>query len=86
MELKVSKNSAPNKVAGAIAGIMREGNDVTIECVGAAAVNQAIKAAAIATGYLSPAGINLVIQPAFGTITIDGEDRTEIKLICKAGK
>ena len=79
--LKVSAKSVPNAVAGAIAGVIREHGEVEVQAVGAGAANQAIKAVAIARGYLAPAGVDLVCIPAFANITIDEEDRTAIKLI-----
>ena len=79
--LKVSSKSAPNSVAGAIAGVIREQGCVEIQAVGASAVNQAMKAIAIARGYLAPTGIDLVCIPAFVNVTIDGEDRTAMKLV-----
>ncbi|MBQ8568475.1 MAG: stage V sporulation protein S [Oscillospiraceae bacterium] len=82
--LKVSSRSAPNSVAGAIASIVREENAVEVQAIGAGATNQAVKAIAIARGYLVPVGIDLVCVPTFANITIDGEDRTAIKLTCEA--
>lgn len=79
--LKVSAKSVPNAVAGAIAGVIREHGEVEVQAVGAGAANQAIKAVAIARGYLAPAGVDLICIPAFANITIDEEDRTAIKLI-----
>ncbi len=79
--LKVSAKSKPSAVAGAIAGVMREKDKVEIQTIGAGALNQAIKALAIARGYVAPTGVNLVCTPAFVDIEINGEDRTAIKLI-----
>jgi Uncharacterized protein conserved in bacteria len=79
--LKVSSKSAPNSVAGAIAGVIRETGMVELQAVGAGAANQAIKAVAIARGYLAPAGTDIICIPAFASVTIDGEERTAIKLI-----
>lgn len=79
--LKVSSRSIPNSVAGAIAGVVREQGSVEVQAVGAGASNQAVKAVAIARGYLAPMGIDLVCTPAFANVNIDGEDRTAIKLI-----
>ena len=81
--LKVSSHSAPNSVAGAIAGVIREQRIVEVQAVGAGAANQAIKAVAIARGYLAHVGIDLICIPAFANIAIDGEDRTAIRLICE---
>ena len=78
--LKVSSHSSPNSVAGAIAG---EKKMVEVQAVGAGAANQAVKAIAIARGYLAPIGVDLVCIPAFANILIDGEERTAIKLICE---
>ena len=79
--LKVSSHSSPNSVAGAISGVIRESGRVEVQSVGAGAANQAIKAVAIARGFLAPAGIDLVCVPAFSSVLIDGEERTAIKLI-----
>ena len=82
--LKVSSKSNPNSVAGALANVFREKGTVEIQAVGAGALNQAIKAIAIARGFVAPRGKNLVGIPAFTDITIDGEERTAIKLIVEA--
>jgi stage V sporulation protein S len=79
--LKVSSKSSPNSVAGAIAGVIRESGMVEVQSVGAGASNQAIKAIAIARGYLAPSGIDIICIPAFASIQIDGEERTAMKLI-----
>lgn len=79
--LKVSAKSNPNSVAGALAGVMKENNKAEIQAIGAGAINQAIKAIAIARGFVSPIGMNLVCVPAFTDIQIDGEEKTAIKLI-----
>lgn len=81
--LKVSAKSSPNSVAGALAGVVREKGTAELQAVGAAAINQAIKAIAIARGFMAPSGIDLVCIPAFSDIKIDGEERTAIKLIIK---
>jgi stage V sporulation protein S len=79
--LKVSSKSNPNSVAGALAGVIREHGSAEIQAVGAGAINQSVKAIAIARGFVSPSGIDLVCIPAFSDIMIDGEERTAIKLI-----
>ena len=79
--LKVSAKSNPNSVAGAIAGVIREKGETEIQAIGAGALNQAIKAIAIARGYVAPSGINLVFVPAFIDVLIENENRTAIKLI-----
>ncbi|MDO5038228.1 MULTISPECIES: stage V sporulation protein S [unclassified Clostridium] len=79
--LKVSTKSNPNSVAGALAAIIKEKNIVEIQAVGAGAINQAIKAIAIARGFVAPSGKDIICIPAFTDIVIDGEERTAIKLI-----
>ena len=82
--LKVSSKSNPSSVAGALANIFKENDTSEIQAVGAGAINQAIKAIAIARGYVAPSGKNLICTPAFSDITIDGEEKTAIKLIVEA--
>lgn len=77
--LKVSSKSSPASVAGAIAGMIKDGVFVDIQAVGAGAVNQAVKAIAISRGFLSPVGIEIVCIPSFADIVIDGEYRTAIR-------
>ncbi len=81
--LKVSSRSVPNSVAGAISGVIKDYDEVEVQAVGAGAANQAIKAAAIARGYLAPLGIDMICIPAFGSVEIDGQERTAIRLICQ---
>ncbi len=79
--LKVSSKSNPNSVAGALAGVLREKGKAEIQAIGAGALNQAIKAVAIARGFVAPGGMDLICIPAFIDVQIDGEERTAIKLI-----
>ena len=79
--LKVSATSNPGSVAGALAGVIREEGKAEIQAIGAGALNQAVKAIAIARGFVAPQGIDLVVIPAFIDIEVDGEARTAIKLI-----
>lgn len=79
--LKVSANSQPKAVAGALAAVLRSNKSAEIQAVGAGAVNQAVKAIAITRGFVAPNGIDLVAVPAFSEIIIDGEERTAIKFI-----
>ena len=67
--LKISSKSNPNSVAGAIAGLV---------------LNQAVKAVAIARGFVAPAGVDLVCIPAFAEVEVEGEDRTGMKLIVES--
>ncbi|HEX3465733.1 MAG TPA: stage V sporulation protein S [Candidatus Elarobacter sp.] len=79
--LKVSAQSNPNSVAGALAGVMREKPNAELQAIGAGATNQAIKAIAIARSYLQTADIDLVCIPEFTDVEIDGNVRTAIRLL-----
>lgn len=78
-ELKVSSSSKTKGVAGAIASVLNDADSVALTCVGAGAVNQAVKAVAIARGFVAPSGIDLVVVPGFIDLEIGGEERTGIK-------
>lgn len=82
--LKVSSNSKPNAVAGAIAGIIREDREVQIQTIGAGALNQTIKGIAIARGYIAPTGQELVCIPFFKDIEVNGEVKTAIVITVEA--
>lgn len=79
--LKVSAKSSPNSVAGALAGVLRECGVAEMQAIGAGAINQSVKAIAIARGFVAPSGIDLVCIPAFADVVIDGEERTAMKFI-----
>jgi len=82
--LKVSAGSKPKAVAGALAAVLREHKVVELQAVGAGAVNQAVKAIAIARGYVAPNGLDLVCIPGFTEIEIDGVERTAIRFVIEA--
>lgn len=77
---KVSSTSSPNSVAGALAGTIKDSGKAELQAIGAGAINQAVKAVAIARGFLAASGIDLICIPSFESITIDDEVRTSIKL------
>jgi stage V sporulation protein S len=79
--LKVSAKSRSTAVAGAIAGVVRESGHAEVQAIGAGAVNQAVKAVAIARGYLAEDGIEIVCMPFFTEVMIGDQERTAIKLI-----
>ncbi len=78
--IRVSAQSRSTAVAGAIAGVMREQEHAEMQAIGASAVNQAIKAVAIARGYLEQDGIDLVIVPTFTEVDIEGNERTAVRI------
>ncbi|MBN1286095.1 MAG: stage V sporulation protein S [Anaerolineae bacterium] len=79
--IKVSSHSRSTAVAGAIAGVVREHKRAEVQAIGAGAVNQAIKAATIARGYLDEDGIEIVLIPYFTEVDIDGQERTAVRLV-----
>lgn len=78
--IKVSAQSRSTAVAGAIAGVMREQGYAEVQAIGASAVNQAVKAIAIARGYLEQDSFDLVIVPSFTEVDIEGNERTAVRL------
>jgi stage V sporulation protein S len=79
--LKVSSKSNPNSCAGALAAVIRRSGSVEMQVVGAGALNQAVKAVAIARGFLEPSGVDLVCVPMFADIEIEGQSRTALRLL-----
>jgi stage V sporulation protein S len=79
--IKVSADSRTAAVAGAIAGVVREHKHAEVQAIGAGAVNQAVKALVLATGYLKEDGITVAFIPEFVDVTIEDNVRTAIKLV-----
>lgn len=84
--LRVSAKSNPNSVAGAIAGFVTENGKVELQAIGAGAINQTVKAIAIARGFVAALGIDLITIPAFSIVKVEEEDRTGMKFIVKEAK
>lgn len=84
--IKVSATSRTAAVAGAIAGIVREHHRAEVQAIGAGAVNQAMKALILATGYLRLDGIHISCVPEFAEVTIEDKVRTAIKLVVEPGQ
>ena len=82
--LRVSGNSRPNALAGAIAALLRSQGEVEVQAIGPAAVNQSVKAMAIARGYLVGDRLDLVTQPAFVKLGADQEERTALRFTVTA--
>lgn len=78
--IKVSARSRTASVAGAVAGVVREAGRAEVQAIGAGAVNQAVKAIAIATGYLAEEDVHIICMPAFAEVMIDDQERTAIKI------
>lgn len=79
--IKVSARSRTASVAGAIAGVIRESGRAEVQAIGAGAVNQALKAIAIATGYMEEEDVHVVCVPSFVEVEIDDQERTAIRIL-----
>lgn len=79
--IKVSARSRTASVAGAIAGVIREAGRAEVQSIGAGAVNQALKAIIIASGYLAEEGVSVVCVPSFVEVAIDEQERTAIRIV-----
>ncbi len=79
--LKVASTSRPNSVAGAIVNALEKDNVVEAHAIGAGAVNQAVKAIAIAQRLMERRGANIKVIPGFMDIEIDGEEKTGIRFV-----
>lgn len=88
--LKVSSKSRVNLVAGSISKSLRESESCQVKAIGAGAVNQAIKAIAVAKQYLVEDKINIYCVPEFTSVSIENQNETAIiinvykgELVCK---
>jgi stage V sporulation protein S len=79
--IKVASKSRSTAVAGAIAGVIRGSGRADVQAIGAGAVNQAVKAVAIARGYLALDGLDVISIPSFVEVDIDGQERTAIRIV-----
>lgn len=77
--LKVSAQSDASATAGALANTIRESGEAELQGIGPKAINQAVKAIAIARSYLASSGVDLVAMPSFVDVEIDGEQRTALR-------
>ena len=84
--VRVSGQSRPNSVAGAIAALLRLHGEVEVQAIGALAVNQAVKAIAIARSYISPDGMDLSTVPSFVKLSLETEERTAMKFVVLSKK
>ncbi|MDL2345335.1 stage V sporulation protein S [Deinococcus sp. MIMF12] len=82
--LRVSGQSRPNAVAGAVAALLRSQGQVEVQAIGPAAVNQAVKALAIARGYLVGNALDLTVQPEFIKLEDHNEERTALRFLVQA--
>jgi stage V sporulation protein S len=79
--IRVAATSRTSAVAGAIAGVVREHHRAEVQAIGAGAINQAVKAMILATGYLASDGISVAFAPEFAEVTIEDNIRTAVKFV-----
>jgi stage V sporulation protein S len=79
--LKISKRTSAASIAGAVAGMVKDGKPTKLQCIGAGAVNQAIKGATIARSFLIADGVDIALVPSFVTLSGEGDEEcTAIRL------
>lgn len=79
--IRVSASSKATAVAGAIAGMIRERRHAEVQAIGAGAVNQAVKALAIARSYLEQDALDISFWPYFVDVEVEGSERTAMRFI-----
>lgn len=79
--LRVSSQTGVRALAGCIAGVIRAEGRAELQAIGAAAVNQATKAAAIAREFLVLDGIDIVLVPSFTQVMIGDQEKTAIRFV-----
>lgn len=79
--LRVKSSSSASRLASAISHAIYDSKPVILRAIGAGAVNQAVKAIAIAQGFVGPRGLTLNCRPGFTTVTMgDGQEISAITL------
>lgn len=85
--LRVKGSSNPSAVASALSHALYDNRRVVLRAIGAGAVNQAVKACAIARGYCAPRGLDLTIVPGFDNVNMpDGEKLSAITLSVRVAR
>lgn len=68
--IRVGSSTPPHDLAAAIAHACYDGRPPTLRAIGAGAVNQAIKACAVARQYVAPRALDLTVRPGFATVSM----------------
>lgn len=84
--LKVSSKTDTKNLAGCIAKSINEKGYCEVHAIGAGAVNQAVKAIAIARGMVATYGKNLICIPAFKSVIVDSAEVSAILFKVKEEK
>jgi stage V sporulation protein S len=76
---RVGTGTNPQSLASAISHAVYDNKTPTLRAIGAGAISQAVKAVAIARGFVAPRGFDLAVIPGWATATGDrGDDLSAI--------
>lgn len=78
--LRVGAGTPAQELAAAIAHACYEGNPPVLRAIGAGAVNQAIKACAVARQFVAPKAMDLTVKPGFTTLQMDDGEVSAVLL------
>lgn len=78
--LFVSASSPVGKLGSAIAHAVYDKTRVELRAIGAGAISQAVKAIAVARGYVAPQGIDLLVRVGFTDVTLPDKVVTALVL------
>jgi stage V sporulation protein S len=80
---RVKGASSATSLGSVIAHSTYEGKKIVLRAIGAAAVNQANKAVAIARGLVAPRGYSLAMIPGFTDVSMPEEDATVTAMVLR---
>ena len=78
--LRVKGTASVPPLASAISHAVYDQKTVTLRAIGASAISQAVKAVAVARGYVAPRGIDLMLVPGFTSVDMPDGQVTAITL------
>lgn len=82
--LRVRSATPAVELGSALAHALYEGREPVMRCIGPSAVNQAVKAFAIAQDYASPRGLTLSMTARFADATVMEGKVSAIELVVSA--
>ena len=78
---KVSNQTSVRALGGAIAHVIRKGEPVELQAIGALAVMRSVEAINLADAFLEPDGIDLAWVPQFITLNASDGERIAIRFL-----
>ena len=79
--LRVGSKTNVKSLAGAITATVKDNGFVVLRGIGDGAIGRGLRAAAIASGYMTPMGVELIVKPSFFMTEIDGQERTGLQIL-----